>query len=251
MEQPKLAVWKFSSCDGCQLTLLDCEDHLLEISQNIKIAYFKEASRRELPGPYDLSLVEGSITTSEEVQRIQKIRKESRFLVVIGACATSGGIQALRNYASVKDYVKTVYAHPSYIKTLSQSSPISDYVKIDFELRGCPISKEQLLETIISFLNKRKPQIKNESVCAECKSQNIVCLLVAKKNPCLGPITHSGCQALCPKYSRGCFGCYGPKQPLNISSLRNYFKENLKLNEDEILNLLSTFNVNAFRKDLR
>jgi coenzyme F420-reducing hydrogenase gamma subunit len=101
--RPKLAVWKFASCDGCQLTLLDCEDDLLLIADAVEIAYFPEATRSVVKGPYDLSLVEGSITTQEDAERIHTIRRRSKRLVTIGACATSGGIQALRNFARVVD----------------------------------------------------------------------------------------------------------------------------------------------------
>ncbi len=219
MAKPKLAVYKFSSCDGCQLSLLDCEDELLAIAEVIDIANFPEASRAVSPGPYDLTLVEGSVSTPHDAQRILEVRKESRVLVTIGACATAGGIQALKNFADKDEYIRTVYAHPHYIKTLDHSHPIAQYVPVDFELRGCPISKTQLLEVVNAFLNHRKPQISNHSVCTECKARNNACVMVADAQPCLGPVTHSGCQALCPSYGRACFGCYGPKEAINTSSL--------------------------------
>src|SRR3990172_2434131 len=150
--KPKLAVFKFASCDGCQLSLLDCEDELLAVTGEIEIAYFLEASRRVLDGPYDLTLVEGSITTPHDARRIQEIRKISKTLVTIGACATAGGIQALRNFKDVKEFVSIVYARPQYISTLAKSTPISEHVTVDFELRGCPINKSQLVETICAFL---------------------------------------------------------------------------------------------------
>jgi sulfhydrogenase subunit delta len=169
--KPKLAVWKFASCDGCQLSILDCEDELLAISNAVEIAYFPEATRAVVKGPYDISLVEGSITTSHDAERIHKIRKSSRLLVTIGACAVAGGIQALRNFADVKEFTSVVYAKPQYIHTLSKSTPISDHVPVDFELHGCPINKYQLLELLSAFLNGRKPNISSHSVCAECKSR--------------------------------------------------------------------------------
>ena len=146
--RPTLAVWKFSSCDGCQLSLLDCEDELLAIAGAIQIAYFPEATSAELEGPYDISLVEGSITTAHDAERILEIRERSGLLVTIGACATAGGIQALRNFADVKEWIPLVYASPEFISTLETSTPIADHVKVDLELRGCPISKEQLVETV-------------------------------------------------------------------------------------------------------
>ena len=217
--KPTLAVWKFASCDGCQLSLLDCEDALLDVAVAITIANFPEASRAVAKGPYDLSLVEGSITTAHDAERIHKIRRQSKFLVTIGACATAGGIQALRNYADVAQYTSIVYAHPEYIETLGKSTPISDHIKVDFELRGCPINKLQLVEVISAFLNNRKPNIDSHSVCVECKLTGNPCVMVAHGTPCLGPVTHAGCGALCPSYNRGCFGCYGPKEHPNVESM--------------------------------
>src|SRR5215472_11674769 len=168
-QKPKLAVWKFSSCDGCQLSLLDCEDELLAVAGEIEIANFPEASRALVKGPYDLSLVEGSITTPHDAERIHQVRQASKFLVTIGACATAGGIQALRNFKDVKEFISIVYATPAFIDTLNTSTPIADHVPVDFELRGCPVNKNQLVEVISAFLHRRKPNIAPHSVCIECK----------------------------------------------------------------------------------
>lgn len=242
--QPKLAVWKFASCDGCQLSLLDCEDELLAVSQQIDIAYFMEASSAVVEGPYDLSLVEGSITTPEDAMRILEIRKASNYLVTIGACATAGGIQALRNFKNIRDFLSIVYASPEYIQTLELSTPISQHVPVDFELQGCPINKKQLLEVISAFLNRRHPQIPNYSVCLECKRRGKPCVIVSRGIPCLGPITHAGCGAICPAYHRGCYGCYGPMETPNTHSLCQHM-ENQGLSNLEILHLLRNFNANA------
>lgn len=222
--KPKLAVWKFASCDGCQLSLLDCEDALLAVAGAVEIAYFPEATRAVLPGPYDISLVEGSITTPADDARIQKVRKASKVLIAIGACATAGGIQALRNFKDVKDFTRIVYASPEYIDTLSKSTPIRDHVKVDLELNGCPISKEQLIEVLTAYLHGRKPNIPTHAVCLDCKIAGHVCVMVAHGTPCLGPVTHSGCGAICPGYHRGCYGCFGPKETANTPSLAYQFE---------------------------
>jgi coenzyme F420-reducing hydrogenase gamma subunit len=218
-KKPKLAVWKFASCDGCQLTLLDCEDELVGLSERVQIAYFREATRAEVAGPYDLSLVEGSITTPGDRARILEVRRVSRALVTIGACATAGGVQALRNLAGVDGFRSLVYARPEYVDTLATSTAIARHVPVDFELQGCPIDKRQLLRVIGAFLNGHKPAIPAHSVCLECKSRGNVCVVVARGTPCLGPITHAGCGALCPSYDRGCYGCYGPMETPNAPSL--------------------------------
>ena len=248
--KPKLAIWKFSSCDGCQLSLLDCEDELLAVAENIEIANFPEASRQVVKGPYDLSLVEGSITTPHDAERIHQVRRSSKVLVTIGACATAGGIQALRNFKDVREFTSIVYATPSYIETLNKSTPISDHVFVDFELRGCPISKVQLVEVLSAFLNHRKPATPTYSVCVECKRRGTVCALVTNGPPCLGPVTQAGCNALCPSYNRGCFGCFGPKETPNTSSLAEYWRK-LGMKNLELLHLFRSYNAYAesFRKE--
>ena len=214
-----LAVWKFSSCDGCQLSLLDCEDELLAVAARIDLAYFLEATSATVEGPYDVSLVEGSVTTPHEVDKIREIRESSGAVITIGACATSGGVQALRNFADVEEFTRLVYATPDFISTLEYSTPISAHVPVDFELQGCPINKEQLLEVLNAYLNGRRPRIRAHSVCIECKRRGNVCVMVAHGTPCLGPVTHAGCGAICPSYDRGCYGCYGPMESPNTLSL--------------------------------
>jgi sulfhydrogenase subunit delta len=218
--KPRLGVFKLASCDGCQLTLLDLEDELLAIADAIDIVHFPEASSAMNPdGPFDLTLVEGSVSTPEQLAEVQHIRAVSKVLVTIGACATAGGVQALRNFADHADYLRVVYATPQYISTLATSTPISHHVAVDFELHGCPISKRDLLELISAYLMGRRPDIPNESVCMQCKRAGHVCVMVARGQPCLGPVTHAGCGALCPGYARGCYGCFGPKERANTESL--------------------------------
>ena len=245
VQKPTLAVWKFTSCDGCQLSLLDCEDELLALAGSVEIAYFMEASSAQLPGPYDLSLVEGSITTAEEAQRIREIRAQSRALVAIGACATAGGIQALRNFADVDAFTSAVYAHPEYIATLKTSTPVSNHVSVDFELNGCPINKHQLLEVISAFLHRRPPQVPAQSVCVECKLRGNVCVWVASGTPCMGPVTQAGCGAICPHYHRGCYGCYGPKENSNIPSLCRWWEGELGADKATVIENLRNFNAAA------
>lgn len=249
-KKPKLAVWKFSSCDGCQLTLLDCEEELLAVAERVEIANFPEASRAVIKGPYDLSLVEGSITTPHDAERIHQVRRSSKVLISIGACATAGGIQALRNFKNVKEFTSIVYANPQYIDTLNKSTPIADHVFVDFELRGCPINKYQLVEVISALLHGRKPNTPSYSVCVECKRRGTVCGLVAVGPPCLGPVTQAGCNALCPSYHRGCFGCYGPKETPNTTSLSDHWRE-MGMTDIELLRLFRGFNAyaEAFRKE--
>ena len=239
--KPTLAVWKFASCDGCQLSVLDLEDELLSLADHLDIAYFIEASSATIEGPYDVSLVEGSITTAHDAERIRAVRANSRALITIGACATAGGIQALRNFADVAEFTRVVYASPDYISTLATSTPISAHVAVDFELNGCPINKRQLLEVISAHLNRRRPRVRAHSVCVECKRRGTVCVMVAHGTACLGPVTHAGCGALCPAYNRGCYGCYGPKETPNTASLDAWSG----LEEPDLVRVYRTFNAGA------
>ena len=248
--RPTLAVWKLASCDGCQLSLLDCEEELLSVAGAVRIAQFTEMTRAVVEGPYDLSLVEGSITTYEDAARIQEVRRASRRLVTIGACATAGGIQGLRNFASAGEYAATVYARPDYISTLATSTPVAAHVPVDFELHGCPIDRHQLLEVILAQLAGRKPRIPSHSVCQECKARGTVCLLVSRHAPCLGPVTRAGCGALCPAVDRGCFGCFGPAETANTASLAGRLLEDGVARVD-VSRLFRTFNAGApaFREE--
>jgi sulfhydrogenase subunit delta len=216
--RPRVAVVKFASCDGCQLTLLDLEDQLLEIVSRFDIVEFPEATSRRSPGPYDIVFVEGSVSAPEHIDAIKELRKQARILVTIGACATSGGIQALRNWADHDAFRAAVYEHPEWIESLAMATPISDHIKVDAELRGCPIDGGQLAELLTSVLVGRRPQIRDEAVCRECKRKGIVCIVVAAGEACLGPVTTSGCNALCPTYARGCYACFGPRANANAKS---------------------------------
>ena len=246
-DPPSLAVWKFASCDGCQLSLLDCEDELMAVAGRVAISYFPEATTAMVDGPYDVSLVEGSITSEHDAQRIQEIRRQSRLLVTIGACATSGGIQALRNGRDIEKFTSIVYAHPEYISTLATSTPIADHVSVDLELRGCPIDRGQLLQTLAAVLNRHALRLPTTSVCVECKARGTSCVMVAHGTPCLGPITQAGCNALCPSFNRGCYGCFGPMESPNVAAMRAQLSL-LGLDGTAIDRLLNTFSTAGFAR---
>lgn len=245
MNPVKLAVWKFASCDGCQLTLLDCEDELLTLADHVEIANFAEASSATTAGPYDVSLVEGSVTTPHDEVRIREIREQSKTLVTIGACATSGGVQALRNFADVAEFASVVYAKPEYIDTLATSTPASAHVKVDYQLQGCPIDRGQLLDTLAALLIGRKPRLPAKTVCTECKLRGVTCVMVADGIPCLGPVTHAGCGALCPRHHRGCFGCFGPSAAPRTATLIPLLRRD-GMSDADVDRVFSTFNVARF-----
>jgi len=249
-DKPRLAVFKFASCDGCQLQLLDAQGQLFAIADRVEIAHFLEARSQVLDGPYDVGLVEGSISTPDDIERIHDIRRQCRFLVTIGACATAGGIQALRNWGHVDEFVSAVYATPGYISTLATSTPIADHVPVDFELRGCPIDTGQLVELITALVLGRRPRVPTYSVCVECKERGTVCVAVAKGIACLGPVTQAGCGGICPAHDRECFGCYGPAESPNLVSLTGFY-ERRDTPRDHLTRLVRSYNAwaPAFRTE--
>lgn len=242
--RPRLAVFKFASCDGCQLSLLDCEDELLAVANAVDLAFFPEASSRMEPGPYDIALVEGSITTPHDAERIKNVRQNASLVVTIGACATAGGIQSLKNWADHEDYLRCVYARPEYISTLATSTPIAEHIRVDFELRGCPVNRHQLLEVITALVHGRRPRISSHSVCLDCKIRGTVCVEVAQGIPCLGPVTQTGCGAICPGFDRGCYGCFGPAAQPNCNSLMDQYLSSA-VKTETLLPLLRNFNAAA------
>jgi coenzyme F420-reducing hydrogenase gamma subunit len=243
-KRPKLAVAKFASCDGCQLTLFDACDDLAELWQRFEVAMFLEASRWVVSGGYDLALVEGSITTTADAARIRQLRRRTRVLVTIGACATAGGIQSLRNFASTGDWLQSVYPRSEQVATLGRASPIRDHVEIDFELHGCPIASHQLAELLGAFLAGRRPEIPDHAQCIECKQHGTACIMVGGGVPCLGPVTRAGCGNLCPPLGRGCYGCFGPMPGANVESLARQFAA-MGMRPTAIRDLFRSFNAAA------
>jgi coenzyme F420-reducing hydrogenase gamma subunit len=218
-KRPRIGVVKFASCDGCQLTILDLEDELLAIAEKVEIVEFAEATSRRSAGPFDVLFVEGSISTPDQVEEIARLRAVTRLLVTIGACATAGGIQAIRNWLDHEQVRHAVYPEPAFVDSLAMAHPVADFVHVDAELRGCPISPGQLREFLIALVTGRRPQLPDEAVCLECKRRGVVCVAVARGIPCLGPVTRTGCGALCPAYGRGCYGCFGPRESANTGAL--------------------------------
>ncbi|MDR3544164.1 MAG: hypothetical protein P4L30_00160 [Candidatus Limnocylindrales bacterium] len=222
--RPRVGVVKFASCDGCQLTLLDLEDELLSVVEHFDIVDFPEATSARSAGPYDVLFVEGSVSEPAHLERIVELRRRTRFLVTIGACATAGGIQALRNWGDHDAFRSGVYSNPEWVSSLARSTPIAEHVTVDAELRGCPIDPNQLLELLTALTTGRRPQLRDEAVCMECKRRGVVCVMVSKGIPCLGQVTQTGCGAICPRFGRGCYGCFGPREQANAAGLTRHFQ---------------------------
>ncbi|MCK7580121.1 MAG: sulfhydrogenase subunit delta [Chromatiales bacterium] len=242
--KPRIAVHKFASCDGCQLAFLNLGDDLLTLAGRMEFVHFAEAGPVNPDVPVDIAFVEGSISTPDDLERIQRVRRQSRYLVTLGACATAGGVQALRNLAGAREWLAAVYAHPEYIASLDSSTPIARHVQVDFELWGCPVSGRQLLAAVGSLLHGAIPRGERDKVCLECKRAQNVCVLVAKGIPCMGPVTRTGCGAICPRFGRDCYACYGPAENANTEALAQRF-QGLGLLPEQIVRRFRSINAAA------
>lgn len=220
--RPRVAVHKFSSCDGCQLAFLNLGEPLLALTDTVDILHFAEAGPIDEDAAVDIAFVEGSVATSKDAERLQKIRANSRYVITIGACATAGGIQALRNLSDSSEWMAGIYAQPEFLDLLPESRPIADLIKVDLEIWGCPVNGEQVLGVTKALLVGHMPRMDHSAVCMECKRQNVVCVMVSQGKPCMGPVTQTGCGALCPKIQRDCYACYGPAVQANVSALSNH-----------------------------
>lgn len=223
--RPRVGVVKFASCDGCQLTILDLEDELLDITERFEFVEFAEATSRRSSGPFDILFVEGSISTPEQAVEIARLREASKVLVTIGACATAGGIQALRTAAEHEAFRAAVYPVPAFVDSLATALPVAAVVPVDIELRGCPIDGRQLVELLTAVATGRRPQLPDQAVCLECKRRGIECVVVTRGLPCIGPVTQTGCGAICPAMGRGCYGCFGPREGANVESLARWYAD--------------------------
>lgn len=221
--KPTVAVHKFSSCDGCQLAFLNLGDTLLALAEQVDFAHFLEAGYDAAAAEVDIAFIEGSVSTPDDGERLRAIRAHSRFLITIGACATAGGVQALRNIADAGAWTAAVYARPDYIRSLAHSTPIRDHVRVDLELWGCPVNGRQVLAAIRALLFGVAPLDDADKVCLECKRRGAACVLVTRGEPCMGPVTRTGCGALCPSFGRDCYACYGPAENANVASLATRF----------------------------
>jgi len=215
----KVAVHKFASCDGCQLAFLNAGEDLLLLSELVEFVHFAEAGAVNEDYKVDIAIVEGSVCTPDDLMRINRIRNNSKFLITIGACATAGGLQALRNMANGEQWLADIYAQPEHVNSLATATSIAEHVKVDLELWGCPINARQLLQALRGLLWNSMPPAVTEKVCMECKRHLAVCVMVTQDKPCMGPVTLTGCGAICPRYGRDCYACFGPAENVNMESL--------------------------------
>ena len=231
-EKPKVGIFKFTGCAGCQMEIFRMEDQFLNLLKLFDITYWKMAKRNNEEKGWDIALVEGGISTPWEIKEIKCIRKKTKFLVAFGDCAISGCIPSIRNWIPQMESEELVYPDSSSICS-TKLHGIGEYVKTDAELKGCPPHRDTIIELLKSAILKIRPRLRKHPVCVECKFNDNPCLITSKKIPCMGPVTSAGCGAICPTLGRECEGCFGPMSNPNAAALAEIFKD-IGLNDEDI-----------------
>lgn len=222
--KPKVAVFDFTGCEGCELNKLNFENHLLDILQHIDIVEWREAMDDRV-AEYDIAFVEGSISTPDCVERIFDIRNRAKVLIALGACAVNGGMNAMKNKQPLDMVRETVYGTDKDLFPTLPALPLSAYVSVDYEVHGCPMTQKEFLQLITSILAGKKPSKPDYAVCVECKLDENECVY-GKGMICMGPITRAGCDALCPSFGQYCIGCRGLVPHPNKEAMLNILIEN-------------------------
>jgi sulfhydrogenase subunit delta len=242
IRKPRLGIYSLTGCAGDQLQILNMEDELLELVARFIIVDFQEGSSYKEPGSIDIALVEGTVSTERDLMHLKEIREKTKILIAFGNCAVEGCIQAMRNGStSLAEKLKDVYGvEPNYFDAL-ESKPLNEYVKVDLNIPGCPVEKDETLRAIISLLSGNTPQAFTYPVCVECKLNEYPCLITEKNLPCLGPLVRAGCNARCPGLGLDCIGCRGPVEVKENFSAEYKMLLDRGFSKEFILNRLRTF----------
>lgn len=223
----KTALFKFTCCAGCQFALLHFFTQQIETFELLDFVYFKMAISKELEEPYDLALIEGSVSTPEQIEILKAARKQAKTLVAFGACAAHGGVPSIKDWQNERVIEERVYPDPLVISSI-KVSPVDEYVKVDHYLRGCPIDEVEFMEMIRSITVDKDPYVRQHPVCLECKTRDNICILLMREgvqeSMCLGPVTRGGCRVVCTSNMRACYGCRGPMSDPNIPEMVRTFK---------------------------
>jgi len=218
MDKPRVAIFDFACCEGCQLQIVNLEEEILALLSIITPVQWREAIS-DTSETYDIALIEGSVTRVADEQRLKKIRAQATVLVALGSCAALGGINKLKNRFTMQDVKQCVYGDKAALPHLDTypTKAVSEVVKVDLMIPGCPIDKQEFAAVLKSVALGKTPVIPDYPVCMECKIRENVCRYEYNEI-CLGPLTRAGCQAQCPSNGFWCFGCRGMVTDPNISA---------------------------------
>jgi len=240
MKKLRLVYTRFTSCSGCQLTLLNCEPQLGSLAELSEVVAFDMASSRpDDGGPLDVVLAEGSISQPEELDRLLSLRRRARLLVAVGACALTGGVNVLAG-GDRSGLCEDIYGATAAAKTTFPPQPVARFVKVDLEIAGCPPERSEHLKALGALACGGLPQLPNYAVCMECRRRENLCLLIESRQPCLGPVTRAGCDALCPSFGVVCEGCRGLIEEANRTEEFRLLLE-LGLSEREVRSRMERF----------
>lgn len=219
MTKPKVAIAGLTACSGCQLTILNCEEQLPEISKKFELAYFPMGqSVPDRNGTFDVAIVEGAVSTPGDLATLSRLRNASSLLVAFGTCALFGGVAAMNNkICQREELMRQVYGDSGDSFQSFPPSPFKNFVSVDFSITGCPPEKHDLLNLLGALLEGTLPPTQCYPVCTECRSRENLCLLLEKNELCLGPIIQGGCNARCPATGIVCEGCRGPVREANVA----------------------------------
>jgi len=238
-KKPVVAILSLTCCEGCQVAIMDLGERFLEFLTKVDIGDFRLIEDLPDVDKYDIAIVEGTAITKEQVKRLKNVRKKSKILIAIGACACLGGVQELKNYRNKKEIIRQVYPNIRGIDNPKIKS-VKEIVRVDLEIPGCPINKEEFFRIINEFLQGEIPKIEQKPVCEECPRKGKNCLLLLGK-PCLGPISLAGCGAPCPTSDFPCDGCRGPREGINLEAMKKALKIKARLDDKQINMLLERF----------
>jgi len=237
MPKPRVAIFEFTDCEGCEVEIVSLRDKFLLLEKRLDIVNWRLGQENNQPGPYDITIIEGTPITQHEIDMLKKLREESGVLIGLGACACMGGIPGIMDKDQRKKWYKKIYGE-SYKPKGIDALPLSAYVQIDFLIHGCPVNKNEVVRIVEDLLAGKTPKYRGWSVCFDCKQANNECRLVNKK-PCLGPIIQGGCEAVCVSGGASCYGCFGLCQEPNIKALLKIL--NQISDKEEIDRLFSMF----------
>ena len=239
MSKPKVGIFGFTGCGGCQLEILNLEDQLLDLVGAIEIVHFTEAIT-EFSDTYEIALVEGSITTEHGVERIKKIGDIAKIVVAMGSCAVNGGLNCMKNLYGLEKAKDLVYGDKKDWIDSIEVKPVDAYINVDYYARGCPPNRFEIVDIVRSLIVGRKPEIPNYPVCIECKRNGNTCVYDLGKS-CLGPVTRAGCDSRCPNSVDGCEGCRGPVDDPNMNAQKDLLAEH-GLTVDDIMAEFNLYN---------
>lgn len=232
MTKPRVAIFDFACCEGCQLQIVNMEEEILDLLTLVQPVEWREAMSDQSE-EYDIAIVEGSITRPGDEEKLKTIRARAKILVALGACATIGGVNKLKNNFEMDEVRSCVYGKDGAMPHLdtAPTKALDEVVKVDFKIHGCPINNKEFAYIVKCLATGKLPVIPNYPVCVECKMRGNVCRYEYNE-VCLGPVTRAGCNAICPSAGSWCFGCRGYVDDPNVQAAREVMEHYGKTMDD-------------------